>query len=89
MAVHHSDFGGLGNITRPVQDLRGYIPEHGDDPHGFVWSHDTFTQDFDTVGNGYEGFAAEMWADFVARAVALTQRATDALEDWRERNDLD
>jgi len=82
---HASNLGDYAPIE--FADLYGYIPEEGDKPEDFCYEYqDVFVADFDAAGNGYEGFAAEQWAEHVAAAVAATKEAERLLAKWREEN---
>jgi hypothetical protein len=73
MAFHYSRFGIFGLALRNYADLHGYVPQAGDKPEDFVWSHD----DFD-IDDG-----PEAWLDHVDDAVAATERAQVNLTLWQ------
>lgn len=81
---HKSQLGSFGD--RLPADLNGYVPEHGDDPGDFSWPHDEFEDDYDDAGNGYDGYAHERWSEFVDDAVKATDEASEALDEWRRRD---
>lgn len=81
MAFHKSNFGSFGE-NLPC-DLNGYVPELGDCPDDFSFDHDNFSLDYDQHGNGYEGYADDAWDEFVLAAVAATEEAQAALDEWR------
>ena len=83
MAIHITSFGNYFNGLQKFADLNGYVPEEGDSPDDLSWPHDNFTNDFDSQGNGYEGYAESRWDEFVSEAVEATSKASDAINEWR------
>lgn len=82
---HYTTLGQFGHLPRT--DLNGMVPEAGDHHEDMNFGPENdFTQDFDELGNGYEGYAANAWAEFVAECIASTETALKALEEWRREN---
>ena len=79
---HKGNFGSFG--TKLPSDINGFVPEAGDSPEDFNFGHDEFVEDFDSQGDGYDGYAAERWAEFVNEAVEATTDAEAALAAWRD-----
>ncbi len=84
MSFHYSNFGAAGTELQPLADLRGYVPEEGDEPDQFEWSHDEYLNDYNDDGDGYDGFAADMWREHVTACVAATRRAEQEVAKWRK-----
>jgi hypothetical protein len=76
MAFHYSRFGIFGLALRNYADLHGYVPQAGDEPEDFVWSHADFEREDD-------GADPEAWLDHVADAIAATERAQVNLTIWQ------
>lgn len=79
---HRSNFGSFGD-NLPC-DLDGQVPEEGDKAEDFRFEDSDFTEDFDDNGDGYEGYAQETWQAFVDSAIEQTEKAKEALSEWRE-----
>jgi len=71
MAIHVTNFGTLGRTLGRYTDHDGYVPEAGDALDAL-----SFGADFDDAGD-------DAWEDFRAEAVAATERASAALDAWR------
>jgi len=84
MAIHISNFGSFSDRVKPYADQGGFVPEKGDKPEDFNFGHDNFVTDIDENGDGYEGYAAETWEDFLKDAVEATERASESAAAWRE-----
>ncbi len=81
--MFHKSHLGLFGDSIPC-DLDGQVPEEGDLPTTFRFDHDDFVADFDDNGDGYEGYAQEVWQAFVDSAIEQTEKAKEALSEWRE-----
>ena len=83
---HFSNFGCYAPATR---DMDGYVPEATDaDPFAFAIDHGTErTHDADGNLTEYgEWWAEEGFAEWRDKAVAETDEAAEALEEWREQH---
>ena len=85
MAFHYTRLGKFGGHLRHYADLNGMVPQEGDQPEDFSWPHDEFAADF-SGGEGYEGYAAEQWAEHLSGCIAETAEAERELDEWRARN---
>lgn len=86
MAFHYTQLGSFGEILREYADIDGYVPEEGDKPESFNYSSEVqynFTNDFDELGNGYEGYAEEQWEEFVNEAFEKIKEAEEGTQEWR------
>ena len=70
MAFHKSNLGLFGE-SLPC-DIRGYVPEGGDDWQNFTW-------------DGMTDWDSESWEEFVESAVNATEAAESALAEWQDR----
>ena len=86
MAFHHSRLGRFGGHLRHYADLNGMVPEEGDNPEDFAWPHTEFVADLDATGEGWEGYAAEQWAEHLEGAIAETAEAERELAQWQAQN---
>lgn len=68
---HKSNYGSAGESL--PSDIRGYVPEAGDDHADMVW-------------DGMEEWTDETWADYMADAIAATAKADADLNAWRAGN---
>jgi len=82
---HFSNLGNFGTEVKTFADRNGYVPETGDKPEDFNFGSDDFIADFED-GDGWDGYAASRWEEFVASARAATTAARLALEAWRKIN---
>jgi len=65
---HKTNFGLFGGRISQYADLRGYVPELGDDPEDMEWDGD-WTED--------------NWIEHVEAAEAATADAEFAIAEWR------
>lgn len=68
--VHVSNYGFFGEKLKPFTDLNGYIPEEGDKPEDGTWA---------------DRFTPTEWKEFLAKATAAKEKATTALDEWRDK----
>jgi hypothetical protein len=62
-------------------DLEGYVPEAGDNWDDLEWPHGYW----DEAEDSYVGQTADMWDDFVKKAVEETREAEEELREWRKK----
>ena len=77
MAFHLSNLGSLSASLQGYADNEGFIPEKGDHWQEFKWPHKR-QQAFADQENG-EAY----WQDFLAKAMAATEKAEQALENLK------
>lgn len=79
---HYTQMGSFGEPLKKVADIYGYVPEYGDKPSDFYWNHDHFKHDFDSYGNGYEGYALEKWEERLKETEELIITASQEITKW-------
>lgn len=70
MSFHYTNFGSFGENLKHFADLRGFVPEEGDSHEDMEWDAMTEWDD-------------DSWDEHVADAVAATEAAQKAVNEWR------
>ena len=68
--THISNFGKFSDSLKPLADLRGYIPQAGDEPDSMEW-------------DGAIEWDDDSWAEHVAECAAAIAKAEAAVSEWR------